>query len=1534
MLRIDFDATQRAHESLNFEDEIHLVASAEETNFTEKLLRLEPELLTREVFRETQREPVATQVEVLDAVYHSRSKKKKQFFFYLFGPNSVGKNQIRIFSLSVSLHEGHNGAFCSFEHIKKLRTIEGVSHLQPFKFFKSAEEAGVDVFWWHQILPLAEEVENAKISALKGLVPDSTVPGSDAAKAAHFKYLQRKTIRQIFKLSMGVDSLFVVINNEYCAMIFEDVVIGNFRLPQLTNSGCFDSQFEVVGQIEVRNRVVSMKVRTPARQQLTEIFFCLPVFREEVSLLIIEILKENFSRHLFWGVIKDVWSMLSAGVERAEEIGSELELLAAYFGCLLTRKAIRDWLDEGPAKDTQKIAQSPLINPKRETPAEPNLNAYGDPSFFLLFKNQVTKYQLRQNSKKEETRQPADNTLVGRVRPLKLEERNPMLLNQTVAIQTATRALWQSKIKDFIYKIHIMPVDFEDAKVRLFKMLHLANEDTRLSRDNGSLHARLTFFLYMYATFLDVPYAEAYQNYYTQLSPEVTLRLQRSEFLLRLQTLRSDQPAADSQLPTLPHSGFSDYLEPRPFDLINFINLIFQSRINQAELAETLSKNPYFFRNYYRLINIILFLYDKEFEFDPFRSEADLGHGTAGLSLNELSGIRSVFFLRCYQRLSDASVFQSKLNQKMYKELQLANNKKRNFDRIFMFFLEQKISFLYIESLADFLVYFYKSILRLLRKEISKFLIDGNLSKSAYKLLMREDLYANKFLQPVQSFNTVRTLNLSQPAVSAQGIRLFKPSEVSLQANVPHTFMDATSNQLSTMLLHFNEDRQGQAETGAQAAGRATLGGTTPLNLCRPEGPIFGGQPSTQSIDKIPVPKSNASAEPQESQTELVARLERELNIVGHNYSLNLHFSKTEPPLTDVYRLFNCGETMIVNKANYAKLQNYEEFDEEQLTLGLNAAIHNQVCQRLSSFVGRGAVDYGTETISVTDYISIPPINVTGRIKEKERNFNYTFNTENYTDRSAMNWAEFHNGVAAALSISRRSLSKIDKEGLRTWIEYQKTDFSRHDHAGLVFGLGLQGILDCFTIADIYFNLKGGIDARIIGTILGLAIFKNDNFHYMIEETKQKAFCLLLEVNMSEKSNVHTSRIVQAASMIGNGIYNKGSCKKSLLETMLREIEARPVNDNNSNRECHSLAAGFALGLINLGKGSNVSASKDLQLDECLFKFIMDASQGSVFDKNREAQIPSSRPAHGHHHHPLYKEGYQASNVREPCEGNAILTTPSALVALALIHLKTNNAIVARRLELPNTIYEIINGNPLHVFMKTLARHLIMWQDIETTADFVINSIPPTIRNLQEQPFAELAHFNINNRNFENLDFHNLTVVYYNIIAGTLMAMAIRNAGTGDESVKALIFEYIRRVQSLSILTNEFAVTFAHKNKIDAYSYFNLLAVLSLAVGILMAGRCDSESKILIHGLLKRLRGYENEPNAVPLNGIYGFFMAFQMAIGFLFLGNGALSFGTSDFQVACLLMSVYPVFPSDFNDNKYHLQALRHFYVLAAEDK
>lgn len=66
----------------------------------------------------------------------------------------------------------------------------------------------------------------------------------------------------------------------------------------------------------------------------------------------------------------------------------------------------------------------------------------------------------------------------------------------------------------------------------------------------------------------------------------------------------------------------------------------------------------------------------------------------------------------------------------------------------------------------------------------------------------------------------------------------------------------------------------------------------------------------------------------------------------------------------------------------------------------------------------------------------------------------------------------------------------------------------------------------------------------------------------------------------------------------------------------------------------------------------------------------------------------------------------------------------------------------------------------------------------------------------------------------------------------------------------------------------------------------------------------------------------------------YGSHMAIHMAIGFLFLGAGRFTLSRSPQAIAALVCALFPKFPTHSNDNRYHLQAFRHLYVLAVEPR
>lgn len=79
---------------------------------------------------------------------------------------------------------------------------------------------------------------------------------------------------------------------------------------------------------------------------------------------------------------------------------------------------------------------------------------------------------------------------------------------------------------------------------------------------------------------------------------------------------------------------------------------------------------------------------------------------------------------------------------------------------------------------------------------------------------------------------------------------------------------------------------------------------------------------------------------------------------------------------------------------------------------------------------------------------------------------------------------------------------------------------------------------------------------------------------------------------------------------------------------------------------------------------------------------------------------------------------------------------------------------------------------------------------------------------------------------------------------------------------------------------------------------------------------------------LRRLHGRRHD------EANYGGHMAAHLAIGFLFMSGGQYTLSTNPLATACLFTATYPKFPMTPADNSFHLQALRHLWVLAAENR
>ncbi|KAG5356080.1 Negative regulator of mitosis [Yarrowia sp. B02] len=249
--------------------------------------------------------------------------------------------------------------------------------------------------------------------------------------------------------------------------------------------------------------------------------------------------------------------------------------------------------------------------------------------------------------------------------------------------------------------------------------------------------------------------------------------------------------------------------------------------------------------------------------------------------------------------------------------------------------------------------------------------------------------------------------------------------------------------------------------------------------------------------------------------------------------------------------------------------------------------------------------------------------------------------------------------------------------------------------------------------------------------------------------------------------------------------------------------------------------------------------------------------------------------------------------------------TSGAIYALMLIFMKTNNHGIASKLAPPESEPMLEYVRPDLLLLRALAANIIMWNQIGSSVSWVEGQISASLRR-------KYTLKSIKTLNSDMLS-------YMNIIAGNCFALALKHASTANEHAKSTLLHYLDEFMRLATLPTE-----THDQKLTQLGVINTQDCLALSLAIVMVGTGDLDT-------FRRLRILHGRAGSeVP----YGSFMATHLAMGTLFLGGGQFAFSRSNLAIASLLIAFYPLFPSSMQDNRSHLQALRHFWVLAAEPR
>lgn len=98
----------------------------------------------------------------------------------------------------------------------------------------------------------------------------------------------------------------------------------------------------------------------------------------------------------------------------------------------------------------------------------------------------------------------------------------------------------------------------------------------------------------------------------------------------------------------------------------------------------------------------------------------------------------------------------------------------------------------------------------------------------------------------------------------------------------------------------------------------------------------------------------------------------------------------------------------------------------------------------------------------------------------------------------------------------------------------------------------------------------------------------------------------------------------------------------------------------------------------------------------------------------------------------------KCSSIKEGNNVNLHITAPAALLALSFMYLKSNCKELANKISIPNSFNTIEECNPNHVLLKTIAKNLIMWDNIKNTQEYVMSQVPELIKFIVENSLRQV----------------------------------------------------------------------------------------------------------------------------------------------------------------------------------------------------
>ena len=419
--------------------------------------------------------------------------------------------------------------------------------------------------------------------------------------------------------------------------------------------------------------------------------------------------------------------------------------------------------------------------------------------------------------------------------------------------------------------------------------------------------------------------------------------------------------------------------------------------------------------------------------------------------------------------------------------------------------------------------------------------------------------------------------------------------------------------------------------------------------------------------------------------------------------------------------------------------------------------------------LGRGALLYSSRHPLVTEKYVIPKINMT--VVLRPSNVIVTLQ-KFFIPEDCMTWGYFHNGVSSGLSVSKQA-----KQINGSWVVFNKPQQLTSHHGGFLLGLGLNGHLKDLEEWHIYNYLGPKHTHTSIGILIGMAASNIGTMNTKLTKVLSVHIGALLPHGSHD---LNVSMLVQTAGLVGIGLLYYNTQHRRMTEVLIDEIDVVIETDDAAKGEGYKLAAGIALGLINLGKGSY-----DVKVLERLLEM-------AILSRDVQTSETLGRSVSG------------------------------ASIGLMFLYMKTNNSSVAQKLDIPDTgqAYQYIR--PDFLLLRVLAKHIIMWDSIGNNREWVEDNIPGILNDMYKL------------ETIRSLDSDQ--DVYVDCLTGLCLALGLRHASTADIVVRDALLYYLDTIMKLcdSPTTN-------HDQIMAKKTLMNAQSAIGLALAIVMVGTGDLE---------------------------------------------------------------------------------------------